>query len=149
MTLSVSEILKKISEEKDAKKRKEMLASCVRNAAVMTMLKLAFDPEIKFNLPESDPPYKPCEYLDQQAMLYNQLRKLNLFVGQGNPNIPKLKKEMLFIGMLESVDPEDAKLLLAIKNKKMPYKGITKKLVMETFPGFIKEAIKEAKNEQE
>mgnify|MGYP003342170154 CR=1 FL=1 len=144
MILGVSEILKKISEEKDAKKRKDMLASCVKNAAVMTILKLAFDPEIKFNLPEGDPPYKPCEFLDQQGMLYNQLRKLNLFVGAGNPNIPKLKKEMLFINMLESLDPEDAKLLLSVKDKKIPYKGITKKLVTETFPGLIKEV----KNEQ-
>jgi hypothetical protein len=36
--------------------------------------------------------------------------------------------------MLESVDPSDAKLLVAAKNKKLPFKSITKKLVMETFP---------------
>jgi hypothetical protein len=138
MRKGIAEILKEISEEKDATKKKIMLANQNSNQGVMNMLRLVFDPEIKFNLPEGDPPYKPCEYLDQQAMLYNSLRKMYLFIGDGQPNISNSKREMLFINMLESLDPEDAKLLLAAKEKKMPYKGITKKLVTETFPGLIK-----------
>jgi len=55
-----------------------------------------------------------------------------------NSKLPQLKKEVLFVGVLESLDPQDAKLLLAVKDKKMPYKGITKKLVAETFPNLIK-----------
>jgi hypothetical protein len=138
MRKGIAEILKEISEEKDATKKKIMLANQNSNQGVMNMLRLVFDPEIKFNLPEGDPPYKPCDYLDQQSMLYNSLRKMYLFIGDGQPNISNAKREMLFINMLESLDPEDAKLLLAAKEKKMPYKGITKKLVTETFPGLIK-----------
>jgi hypothetical protein len=44
----------------------------------------------------------------------------------------------MFIEMLESVDFNDAKLLLALKEKKMPFKSITKKLVMEAFPNDTK-----------
>jgi hypothetical protein len=138
MRKGIAEILKEISEEKDAIKKKIMLANQNTNQGVMNMLRLAFDPEIKFNLPDGEPPYKPCSYLDQQAMLYNSIRKMYLFINDGDPKIPKAKREMLFINMLESLDPEDAKLLLAVKEKKMPYKGITKKLVTETFPGLIK-----------
>jgi len=36
--------------------------------------------------------------------------------------------------MLESIHPEDAKLMLSVKDKKLPYKGITTKLVQEAFP---------------
>lgn len=136
MNLAISEILKKVSEEKDTKKRKELLNKH-KNQGVLTVLKYAFCPTVKFNLPEGNPPYKPCQFLDQQAMLYNSLRKMYLFIGEGNPGISKAKKEALFINMLESLDPEDAKLILAVKDKKMPYKGITKKLVEETFPGLI------------
>lgn len=137
MHLGIAEILQKVSEQKDAKARKEALAQHARNQGVLTILKLAFDPGIVFNLPPGEPPYKPCQYQDQQAMLYNQLRKMYLFIGEGNPNVTKMKREMLFVNMLESLDPEDAKLLLAVKDKKMPYKGITKKLVNETFPGLL------------
>lgn len=138
MHLSISEILKQVSQQKDNTDKKIMLANYRNNQALLNVLRLAFDPDIKFNLPEGDPPYKPCEYLDQQAMLYNNIRRMYLFIGEGNPNVSKLKREALFINILESIDPEDAKLLLSIKDKKIPYKGITKKLVTETFPGLIK-----------
>jgi hypothetical protein len=137
MIRSVSEILSNISEEKDVKKRKDLLAQQSKNQGVIAMLQLAFDPNVKFQLPEGDPPYKPCEYLDQQGMLYNSVRKIAMFLDP-NSKLPQLKKEVLFIGVLESLDPQDAKLLLAVKDKKMPYKGITKKLVAETFPNLIK-----------
>jgi hypothetical protein len=137
MIRSVSEILSNISEEKDVKKRKDLLAQQSKNQGVIAMLQLAFDPNVKFQLPEGDPPYKPCEYLDQQGMLYNSVRKIAMFLDP-NSKLPQLKKEVLFVGVLESLDPQDAKLLLAVKDKKMPYKGITKKLVAETFPNLIK-----------
>jgi len=137
MIRSVSEILSNISEEKDVKKRKDLLAQQSKNLGVIAMLQLAFDPNVKFQLPEGDPPYKPCEYLDQQGMLYNSVRKIAMFLDP-NSKLPQLKKEVLFVGLLESLDPQDAKLLLAVKDKKMPYKGITKKLVAETFPNLIK-----------
>jgi hypothetical protein len=116
-----------------------MLASQIKNQGVITMLKYAFCPTIKFNLPEGSPPFKPCQFGDQQSMLYGSLRKMYLFIGEGNPAVTKNKREILFVNMLESLDPEDAKLLLAVKDKKMPYKGITKKLVTETFPGLIED----------
>lgn len=137
MIRSVSEILSNISEEKDVKKRKDLLAQQSKNLGVIAMLQLAFDPNVKFQLPEGDPPYKPCEYLDQHGMLYNSVRKIAMFLDP-NSKLPQLKKEVLFVGLLESLDPQDAKLLLAVKDKKMPYKGITKKLVAETFPNLIK-----------
>ena len=43
----------------------------------------------------------------------------------------------LFIEMLESVAPADAKLLCAIKEKKLPWKGITPEIVNEAFPGLL------------
>ena len=43
----------------------------------------------------------------------------------------------MFIQTLESIDPEDAELLCSIKDKKIPYKGITSKLVTEAYPGLF------------
>jgi hypothetical protein len=39
--------------------------------------------------------------------------------------------------MLERLDPKDAKLLLAIKDKHIPYPGITEDVIKEAFPGLL------------
>jgi hypothetical protein len=40
--------------------------------------------------------------------------------------------------MLESIHPDDARVLLAMKDRKLPYKGLTPKLVAEAFPNMAK-----------
>ena len=68
-------------------------------------------------------------------MLKADARRLQYFVNtpQGNAMKP-LRRETMFIEFLEAVDPLDAKLLLAAKSKKLPFKSVTKKLVTEAFP---------------
>jgi hypothetical protein len=41
--------------------------------------------------------------------------------------------------MLEVVDPDDAKVILGMKNRKLLYKGLTKNLVAEAFPNLAKD----------
>ena len=61
-----------------------------------------------------------------------------MFLEGGNPNLKQAKREQIFIQMLETVSADDASLLLAMKNKKSPYKNITKSIINEAFPGLIK-----------
>lgn len=136
MKLSLSEILQKVSEQKTTNEKKAELLKW-DNQALRQLLKMAYDESIVFNLPKGDPPYKPCDFPDQQAMLYNSMKRMYLFIGDGNPKITRIKKEALFIQLLESLDKDDAKLLLAVKNKRIPYKGINRKLVSDTFPGLL------------
>lgn len=113
---------------------------CLRandNNAIRTILKYSFDPNIKWLLPEGAPPYKPCEFPHQEQMLYGEIRRLYLFLEGGNPNLKPLKREMMFIEILQSIDPEDAKMLIAIKDKKFPYKGLKAKTVQKAFPGIF------------
>jgi len=44
---------------------------------------------------------------------------------------------MLFIEMLETIHPEDAKILLNMIQKKPPVKGLTEKVVKEAFPDLL------------
>jgi hypothetical protein len=136
MKIGVAEILKKASEIKDDAARVEWLR-INGNPSVQTILRYAFDPNIVWQLPEGAPPYKPNDLVDQQHRLYTELRKLYLFIEGGNPNLKPLRREQLFIELLEVVDPEDAKLLLAAKDKTIPYPGITKQVVAKAFPGLI------------
>ena len=51
------------------------------------------------------------------------------------------KREKMWLAVLETVLPEDAKLFDMMKDKKLmgAYKGVTKKLVQDTWPNLIKE----------
>ena len=59
-------------------------------------------------------------------------------VDQLGGSMPKFKRERLFIGMLEGIHPKDAELVVGMINKKPP-KGVTRKLVEETFPGLLQD----------
>lgn len=102
-----------------------------------TILRGALDPNVKWLLPEGNPPYKPCDLLDQHHRLYTETRKLYLFVEGGNPDLKQLRREALFIELLESLDPMDAKLMLAVKDKHLPYPGVTIDIINAAFPGLI------------
>jgi hypothetical protein len=136
MRLSISEILDLVSKAPNRTDRVELLRKH-DNGALRTILKYALDPNIKFVLPEGEPPYKPCAYVGQETMLYREARKLYLFIEGGNDNLNPIRRETLFIQLLESIDPKDAKLLLAMKDKKMPYKGINMNVVNDAFPGMF------------
>lgn len=140
MRLSISEILDRVSKAKTKTEKLEVFRQH-DNPVLRSVLKHALDKSIVFDLPEGAPPYKPSEHVESQGMLYSEARKFYLFVKDGHPGLTNLKRESLFITMLESVDPKDAELLIGMKDKKLPYKGITSTLVEEAFPGLINEQV--------
>lgn len=136
MKLGVAEILENASKLSKKQDKIDYLRKNF-NPTIGTILKYAFDPNIVWDLPPGEPPYKPSEFPDAHGMLYTEARRLYLFVKGGNPNLTQLKRESLYIGLLESVHPSDAKLLVAIKDKKLPYKGLTENLIKEAYPGLL------------
>jgi hypothetical protein len=48
-----------------------------------------------------------------------------------------IKRESIFIEVLETVSPEEAKLVLMMKDKKLTYKGINRKLIEEALPEIL------------
>ncbi len=57
--------------------------------------------------------------------------------GSGNNLLP-IKRETMFIGMLETIHPKDAEIVTNMIKRISPAKGITKALVKEVFPDLIK-----------
>lgn len=146
MILGVAEILDKTS-KLTARKDKIAFLQKNENPALRTVLQLAFHPGVKSAIPEGVPPYKPCEFLDQEGRLHTEWKRLYLFCAGGNDALKPLKREMLFIQLLESIAPADALLLCEAKDKKIPYKGITPALVNEAYPGLLPEAPAKGKTE--
>lgn len=101
------------------------------------ILKLMYDKSLKLNIPNVAPPYTPSQMPDSHGMLYRETRKLVYFVqGMDGDNIHPIRREAVFIQMLESVDPEDAKLLVDMIKQK-PLKGLTAATLNEAFPNLV------------
>ena len=131
----MNSISKTLEEINNLKKKDERAEALVKNGhySLKMILKGMFDPNVKFLLPEGVPPYKPNMYDEPKALL-NEVSRFYLLVEGGNPNLNQIKREQIFISMLEAVSPDDALLLLAMKDKKSPYKNITEDLVRSVFP---------------
>lgn len=111
--------------------------------ALRMILKGAYDDAITFLLPEGDPPYNPGSKAVSPAAIQKQVKNNFKYFAKGGAgdNMLPAKREKMFIGMLEVVHPDDAPLLLAMKDKKFQglYKGVTKLATQEAFPNLIKE----------
>lgn len=141
MTLMVHEVLEKAGEASTKKEKIEILQK-YNSLALRDVLKGSYDDAVVFILPEGTPPYKednaPAGYT--MSSLQHQTKKFRYFI-KGGPgeNLPAMKRERMFIEILESVHPGEAKLVLLMKDKKLAgtYKGVTKNLVKEIWPRLI------------
>jgi hypothetical protein len=139
MNNSVYEELLKVAKLDGNRARSDALAKFHNDFPIKVIVDLVYNPNIEFLLPETDPPYTPVDKaVDAQNVLKRDIRKIKYFLNlpEGQQLRP-FKREQMFIEMLESVDPNDARLLLSVKNKKMPkeLKDITESVVRKAFPG--------------
>ncbi len=135
MRLAIFEILEQTAKLKTKQEKIEFLNKH-HSTALATILRFGLDPSIKWLLPEGEVPYKPNPMGDENHLIADA-RRLYLYIEGGNPNLKQTRRETLFIELLENCHPKDAALIVALKDKKMPYKGITATLINEAFPGLI------------
>ena len=132
----LSEILTKVN---NAKMKEDKVKVLKDNDSVplRQIMKGAFDPSIKWDLPEGTPPYKENDAPagTEHTTLYTEARRLWHFVEGADPKLSKTKKEMMFIQMLEGLHFSEAKLLIDVKEKNLNnvYKGLTDAVVKEAF----------------
>jgi len=135
--LSFHEILTKVNNAKDKPKKIAVLKKYDTNE-LRQLMKLAFDPKLVWLLPEETPPYKvneaPLGTMDH-IWLKHEVKKLFHYLEGGNRDLKQMKRENMFIELLEALSDEEAKLLLHIKAKELNkvYKGLTENLVKEAF----------------
>ena len=106
--------------------------------AVKDVIRGCFDARLKFVLPEGKPPYNPNRPESVPSTLRKLHRDFGDFVeGARSSQLGQLRVEMKFIQLLESIHAEDALIVISMKDKKSPVKGLTKKLVEEAFPTLL------------
>jgi len=102
--------------------------------ALRGYLKMAFDKNLHWALPEGTPPFKPCEEVDVDHVLYNEFRRMYIFIPGGNSNLTGKRRQELFVTMLEAMHPKEAEFICeVVKDHKVPA-GITEQVVKQAFP---------------
>ena len=132
----ISEIFTKINNAKDKPKKIEVLRQ-YDTPGMRMILKGAFDPKIIWDLPPGTPPYIENEAPagTEHTFLEVEAKRLYNFAKGGNDQLNKIRKETLFIQMLEGLHASEAKVLIDVKNKSLnkTYKGLTSEMVKEAF----------------
>ncbi len=128
----MANIVSKIEAQTTAEKQAEFL-KLHSSYALKAVLGYGMDPGVKWLLPDGDPPYRPLfDAADQEGRFYIECKKLIYFVDSPEgAQVKQLKREQLFIQVLESIDPRDAKLLLRMKNRQIK---IMPEAIAEAFP---------------
>ena len=137
MKQSIPMLFSKVDEFKSISDRIDYLRS-IDHPIIRTILRHMFDPNLKWVLPEGTPPFKPFEF-DEQNRLWSEVRRFYLFTKDGNPNLKPLRREQIFIEMLENIPVDEAKFLIYIKDQKSPYSKLNRKLVEKAYPGIFDE----------
>ena len=133
MRKSIAEVLAAVAQAKSSEDKKNVLKQN-DSTPLRLVLKFAYNESIEFLVPDTAPPFKPSESHESHGMLLHEARRLKIFVkGGGYDNLNQIKRESLFIEMLESVDKDDASVLVEMITKRK-FKGLPKKVVEETFP---------------
>jgi hypothetical protein len=133
--LSMTEVLSELPKKK-TKADKVAWLQQNDNVPFRNVLRLIYDETIEFLLPDSPPPWKPNEFEDEaKTMLYRETRRLKIFFkGGGYDDMKAVKREELFISLLEAIDNEDAELLANNMLSHTKVKGLTKATLEEAFP---------------
>ena len=101
-----------------------------------TLFKHAFTSAGKFLLPDGDPPYKvnPNPIGMTPAIFQQEISRFYVFCRK---DISASKRETMFVQLLEAIHPDEAKVLLAVKDQTLTklYPNITRSVVAEA--GFI------------
>ena len=135
MRLLISEVLQKAHNAK-TKAQKIKILKDHDSQTLRSIFIINYDESIECLLPEGTPPFKPNEAPKgtEHSMLEKEGRILHHFF-KGGSNIPRMRREQMFIQLLEGLHPDEAKVVILAKdgtlNKR--YK-ITKACVEETFP---------------
>ena len=134
--LELYEVLDLLS-KKSSRKDKISVLQEHQTPSLTDYLQCVFDDRVVFNLPTGAPPYEPAKEESYPSSWQRENRQLAYLVkGLKGDSLMQVRRENIFIGVLESVHPRDAEILVDMINKR-PHKGLTKKLAQEAYPNLI------------
>ena len=138
---SVAEILSEASKLKSKNDKVEFLSQYKNRKDMEHIVKGAYHPAIVWLVPDGPLP-EGVQLSDVPAVdladdrLIRAHRQFQYLV-KGGPDMKQSKREDIYLNILRAVHESEAKLLMSVVGKKLPYKGMTRALMLETFPDWL------------
>ena len=132
----IHEILDHVEEQKTKAKKIAELKK-YRDDSLTAILIWNFDSSVISAVPEGQVPYKENEVPigTDHTSLRREWKNLFHFIKGGNDSLSALRRETMFIQMLEGLHPEEAKIICLVKDKNLTEKyKLTQGLIAEAFP---------------
>ena len=132
----MSEILTKVN---NAKTKDKKIAVLKENDSepLRMLIKASFDPKIEWVLPEGDTPFKANEAPEgtEHTLLSQEVKRIWHFIKGADNQTPRMRKETMFIQMLEGLHKDEATVLCYVKDKVLhqKYKGLSDNVVKTAF----------------
>ena len=132
----MSEVLTKVNNAKTKDKKIAVLKEHDSEPLRM-LIKSSFDPKIKWVLPEGNVPFKPNEAPEgtEHTLLSQEVRQFYHYIEGADNQTPRMRKETMFIQMLEGLHKSEAEVVCYAKDKVLhqKYKGLSDSVVKTAF----------------
>ena len=135
----VHEILELVSEARGKAKKVELLKE-YRNDALVSILIWNFDQSVVSMIPDGDVPYNKNEVPvgTDHTSLRREYAQLYHFIKGGNDSLSNIRRESMFIQMLEGLHPDEAEIICLVKDKNLTDKyKLTQDQVAEAYPDIV------------
>ncbi len=132
----MNEILDLVQEQPSKAKKVAILKEYETDALKMLFI-WNFDESVISLLPGGEVPYKPNENPlgTDHSSLRREYKNFYLFVKGGNDSLSTIRRETIFIQMLEGLHPSEAALLILVKDRNLETKySVTHEMVKEAYP---------------
>ena len=132
----LTEILQKVSSAKTKKEKVELLQE-YNSQGLRSLLIINFDESLQFLLPEGDVPFTPNDAPagTEHTRLVHEWKGLYRYFKGGDNTLKGMRREQLFVQLLEGLHADEANMLVSACNKDLQSKyRVTKAVVAEAFP---------------
>jgi len=133
----VHEVLAMANKQRKIDERIEVLKE-YRNEALVSLLIWNFDESVVSMVPEGTVPYEKNDVPigTDHTTLRREWKRLYNFVKGGNDSLSSIRRETMFIQMLEGLHPEEADILCLVKDKMLAsrYTKLNQEIIAQAYP---------------
>ena len=132
----IHEVLELVVKQRSKAKKVEILKR-YEDPSIKAIFIWNFDPSVKSAVPEGPVPYKENEVPvgTDHTSLRREYKNLYHFIKGGNDSLSSLRRETMFIQLLEGLHPSEAEIICLVKDKQLQTKyNIKSDIVKEAYP---------------
>ena len=126
--MEIHEVFTDLGRKNDRESRAKVLLDN-DSLALRTLMRLNFDKTIKLNLSD-EIEYKPAPQHEVYTTINKETKNYARLV---DINRTRERADNIFKSILESLDPREAKILNAAKNKNLKMRGLSRKIAIEVW----------------